>query len=466
MKTVCEIQIVFCSAIVALIILPLMACNIPYQAQGTMAWIDQPLDSAQLPLAPIKIQAHAADSDGIARMEFLVSDILIASVTTGGMRLEEAGIEWIPPEAGNYTINVRAIDTQGNTNARTPASVQITVGGGAPTPAVLPPASGQCPAETLVAPLLLSPADGATVTGEPLLSWSYPDTSCHPYSYAVDISDDALFTDNSQGFGTLDHNETNRQWPLPAGQCYYWRVHAYVPDVEGPFSPAWKFCITVSTAVTSSSPIFTLLQNANCRQGPGTAYDSVGALMQGDSAAIEGRNADNSWFWVKKPSGSGHCWISASTGTASGYWQAVRVVAAPLPSTIAATPMLPATNTPTFSGTDIPTPADFTPPTISNVSINPTIVAKAGCGTPDTLTISAIVTDASDVANVIYEVTGPTPMDAGDGYLLPMGGDFYQATIGPIAGNTGAWTIKIYATDMPQNAAELGPWTFQVICLE
>jgi len=177
-----------------------------------MVWIDRPLDYESVSLAPLILQAHAANSDGIAKIEFLVFGELIASVTKGGARLEEASVEWLPPEEGAYTINVRATDTQGNSNAHALAQVQIMVSGGTPTTAsALMPISGQCAAETLVAPLLLSPADGAAMTGEPVLTWSYPDASCHPYSYGVDVSSDASFTDISLGFGTLDFNENSRQ---------------------------------------------------------------------------------------------------------------------------------------------------------------------------------------------------------------------------------------------------------------
>lgn len=352
----------------------LLGCTLPSGGgAGPLVWIDQPLDGARVPIAPLILQAHAADADGIANIEFLVFDELIASVTSGGTRLEEASVEWLPPYAGTYTINVRALDSQGNTNVRTPASVHITVGDDIPSP--------DLPTST--------PAANPSVTALP-----FPGAS---------------------------------------------------PTV---------------TLTMVSDPLFMLQQNANCRLGPATGYDAVDVLLQGTVVAIQGRNADNTWFWVKKPSGTtGNCWVSSSTGVASGNWQVVQVVVvAPLPSTIAATPMLPATAT--------STPADFTPPRILNVSINPTTVAKAGCGTPDTLAISAIVTDASGIANVTYEVTGPGTMDAGDGYLLPMGGDLYQAAVGPIAGNAGTWIVMIYATDMLQNVAEAGPWTFQVVCID
>ncbi len=427
-----------------LVILILSGCTMPSGGgAGPMVWIDRPLDGKTVPLAPLIFQAHASDDDGITKIEFLVSDSLIGDVSTGGARLEEASIEWTPPAPGVYTLNVRATDTQGNSNARTPASVQITVGGGTPTPAsALTPVSGQCVAETLVAPLLLSPADGAAVTGDPLLTWSYPDASCHPYSYAVDISSDASFSDISLGFGTLDYNETGRQWSLPAGQCYYWRVKAYVPDVEGPPSPAWSFCLTALTTATPSSPTLTLLKNANCRLGPGTAYDSIDALLQGTSVAIEGRNEDNSWFWVRKPSGSGQCWISASVGTASGNWQVVPVIAAP---------PLPVTAT--------SAPQDLTPPEISDLSTNPSIISvQTQCGeTPATMVIRARVTDPGGIARVIARVSG-----VGEFEMSLADGGYYQVILGPF-GEAGTLSIFVQAQDNAGNTATSAPIEVQVV---
>ena len=436
-----------------LMLLILSGCNLPGGAgAGPMVWIDRPLDGESLSLAPLIFQAHAADADGITKIEFLVSDRLIGSLPTGGARLEEASLEWTPPGPGIYLLNARAIDTLGNTNARSLASVQITINGGkptpspalmtTPTPAALTTVPGQCAAWSLVTPLLLSPADGAVVTGEPFLTWSYPDTSCHPYSYTIDISTEASFTDTSLGFGTLDHNETSRQWSLPAGQCYYWRVQAYVPDVKGPPSSAWKFCLTASTTATPSATTLTLLKNANCRLGPGTAYDSVDAFPQGTSVAIKGRNEDSSWFWVLKPSGSSRCWISASVGTASGNWQTVPVIAAP---------PLPATAT--------SEPTDLTPPGISDLSANPTIISvQTQCGdTPPTTLVRALVTDSGDIARVTARVSG-----VGEFNMSPVGNGYYQVKLGPF-GEAGTFSIFVQAHDNAGNTATSAPIEVQVV---
>jgi hypothetical protein len=112
-----------------------------------------------------------------------------------------------------------------------------------------------CRVGELVAPVLLEPADGASLVGErstavPIeayvvhLAWSYPAGTCIPSAFQIDISEDASFTSVPWGFGTLDQRETSRDWQLPAG-CYFWRVAAYSSpdDSNGPFSPVWSFCL-------------------------------------------------------------------------------------------------------------------------------------------------------------------------------------------------------------------------------
>lgn len=425
-----------CTAIFLAALL-LSACIPSSQAQGPRTWIDQPLDGVQVPLAPLTIQAHASDADGVEVIEFYVDDGLVASVPAGGARLGEALIQWVPPAAGVYVISASAVDGQGNIGPK--ASVQVSVGDvavtGIPTAAT---SSSQCAAEALVAPILVSPADGSSVAPAPLLAWSYPDAACHPYSYKIDISEDASFSDIALGFGALDYNETSRSWPLPPGKCYYWRAMAYVPDVTGPASPAWSFCIKSA----ASAPSFTLSQNAHCRLGPGTAYDSVDVLTQGTTVAIEGRNEDSSWFWVLKPSGSSHCWVAASVGTASGEWQTVPIVAAP---------PLP-TEPPTVV-------VDTTPPSITNYSVNPSSIQQGGCGQLSTAIVSATVSDAGGVSRVIARVPG-----FGEIEMTHVGGSVYQASVGPFD-STGDFSIFIFAWDNAENSTQSAPMTVTVVCL-
>ena len=243
---------------VYLFIITLLMSACGSKTGGPQTWLDRPLDNSILPLAAQIIQAHASDITGIAKFEFYVDDALLSSVAGSGDRLSEASVEWTPPGPGNYTIKAMAINNQGSSGPAT--QVHVVVGGTAvPVKDTLTPASALplCAIGDLVAPLLVSPPDGAMVASDPLLSWSYPDTTCHPHSYKIDISEDASFADISWGFGTLDFTETSRTWPLPAGQCYYWRASAYVPDSYGPVSAAWTFCIEATPTASLIPPTIT-----------------------------------------------------------------------------------------------------------------------------------------------------------------------------------------------------------------
>ena len=74
-----------------LLVLILSACGVP--TSGPQAWLDWPLDNAIVPIAPLTIQAHASDSDGISRFKFEVDGSSIANVKVDGSRLGEASIE-------------------------------------------------------------------------------------------------------------------------------------------------------------------------------------------------------------------------------------------------------------------------------------------------------------------------------------------------------------------------------------
>jgi len=453
-----------------LVTLSLAACNLPGSGQGPTTWIDQPLDGAHFPLAPLTIMAHASDANGVATIEFYISESLLAAVPAGGGRLGNASIEWMPPGPGIYIIAAGAVDSQGNTGPR--AVSQITVGTETPTPV---PASPQCALGALVAPVLLSPANGSTVGPEPLLAWSYPDATCQPYSYKIDISEDAAFTDIGWGFGTLDYNETSRQWPLPPGKCYYWRALAYVPDVNGPVSPAWTFCVEGATPTPTPvpdlpmpcQPTVTANVDTNVRAGPAKAYRIVGNVVTGQSANVQGRSESsfgNWWYIQHSGAPGGHGWVWGDNVTAVCIPQNLPVVAAP-PLVITKTPTpLVITKTPTpaplvITDTPTPAPADLTPPDISDLSANPALISVlVPCGaTPATTVIRARVTDPSGIASVVARVSG-----VGEFAMSPVGGGYYQVTLGPF-GEAGTLFIDVQAQDNAGNTATSAWLTVQVV---
>ncbi len=86
----------------------------------------------------------------------------------------------------------------------------------------------------------------------------------------------------------------------------------------------------VQSTPTQCSPIVTANVNANVRSGPGTVYPQVGALLANQSAAVAGKNAEGTWWYINFPAASsGFAWIAGSTVTASCLPPSVAVIAAP-----------------------------------------------------------------------------------------------------------------------------------------
>ncbi len=364
--------------------LSLTACNRPILQPGagsvgnlaeapvsTGVTIVSPADGAQLQVGEfVDIQSQIGDPSGVTAAVLTVNDEplrrdqLVSPVADGDLYQP-----WTPDAPGTYVLQV-ILETGAGGQV---VSNQVTVYVGGKEDEPVEEENGQCAAEELVAPVLISPANGATVEPDPVLEWSYPDTDCHPYAYQIDISEDPSFADLSLGFGTLDHNETSRMWPLPAGRCYHWRASAYVPDENGPPSPAWSFCVEGSTGTPTSTgtpmptatptdtptpddPMATGLQNSNCRKGPDTRYDVQGYLMEGETVPIVGRNNDSSWWVVELQDPLKECWVWGGGVSTSGNMADLVVIKPPPPPTFTPTP----TNTPK-PPTDTPKPPTDTP---------------------------------------------------------------------------------------------------------
>jgi uncharacterized protein YraI len=101
------------------------------------------------------------------------------------------------------------------------------------------------------------------------------------------------------------------------------------------------------TLTTSPDATATFDRNANCRRGPGTFYDTVTSLLEGQEVLIEGRNADSSWWWILLPESTAHCWVSEVAVIVSGPVAGVPIIAAPPTSTSTRTTTPRSTSTPT-----------------------------------------------------------------------------------------------------------------------
>jgi len=112
----------------------------------------------------------------------------------------------------------------------------------------MPAATPICPTEGLLAPVLVSPADGGTVAVvNPSLIWAYPDTSCTPEGYRIDLSIDETFADTSLSGGT---GNPSTEWgpgsDLQNCQVYHWRVAGINDTTLGPFSEAHSFRVDIT----------------------------------------------------------------------------------------------------------------------------------------------------------------------------------------------------------------------------
>jgi hypothetical protein len=116
------------------------ACNPAATPPGPTAWIDQPLDGANLSLAPVEVIAHASSPGGITQLRLSVNGAEAGSVPpeNPGESLALAQFNWTPAGAGNFTLQVSAQSASGVWGE--PAAIVVTIAG-TPTPTPVPPAA-------------------------------------------------------------------------------------------------------------------------------------------------------------------------------------------------------------------------------------------------------------------------------------------------------------------------------------
>jgi hypothetical protein len=83
-----------------------------------------------------------------------------------------------------------------------------------------------------------------------------------------------------------------------------------------------------ATAPSSTGPIFTFTQQANCRKGPNTLYESLGFGQVGEQVPIQGLSDPAGWYYVQLPN-EARCFAAGSTGDVSGSLDGLPVIPAP-----------------------------------------------------------------------------------------------------------------------------------------
>ena len=125
------------------------------------------------------------------------------------------------------------------------------------------------------------------------------------------------------------------------------------------------------SATGGNQPTFTFDKPGNCREGPSTAYEVLTSFLAGMQLPIDGRNADNSWFWLRMQDGD-HCWASASTGTPLGPYAETDVIQPPAP------PVITTEAPPPVEATTEAPPPQQPPPAPGGFSLNELVCSSEG----------------------------------------------------------------------------------------
>jgi uncharacterized protein YraI len=87
-----------------------------------------------------------------------------------------------------------------------------------------------------------------------------------------------------------------------------------------------------STAAPAEEPNITVINEfVNVRKGPGTNYDLLGKLNQGEKAVARGKSADGKWWQISFSSGVG--WVLGEYVRANAAAEKLQLAAAPPPPT-------------------------------------------------------------------------------------------------------------------------------------
>lgn len=71
-------------------------------------------------------------------------------------------------------------------------------------------------------------------------------------------------------------------------------------------------------------------KGVNCRLGPSTDWITISSLLVGQTATIQGRNNDSSWWYVTTVNDPGKpCWVAASVTVTAGNLGFLSVIKAP-----------------------------------------------------------------------------------------------------------------------------------------
>jgi len=149
------------------------SCELPSTPSGPNIWLDVPVDGITVPEGQVlQIEGHASSPDGVSKIEIWINMNLEFEITNPVVvdDLSRFSQVWLPPEPGEYTIQVLALSEDGSISD--PDNARIQVGE--------PVADGQ-PASDQEVP----PQENATNTPTPIITSTPTPTS--PPNVVIDF---------------------------------------------------------------------------------------------------------------------------------------------------------------------------------------------------------------------------------------------------------------------------------------
>lgn len=202
-------------------------------------------------------------------------------------------------------------------------------------------------------------------------------------------------------------------------------------------TPTPEFTATPGFTPTPSVPTVTVSVNTNCRTGPSTQYDNIGALLVGQVGTIVGKNTQTGYWIINNPGKSGTCWLFPGYAIVSGNTAGLPEYSIP--------------PTPTPSPTPTPTSTPTPPAAPSNLTANK---ACAPSGVPGFFNAGGVITwqDNSDneagfniyLGNNSHGSVGPNVTNFPIPPLLVSAGQ--SITMGVEAYNSGGKSAKVEIT--------------------
>jgi hypothetical protein len=116
---------------ILIVLMALMtACGPNSPSSGPQSWFDAPLANSILPMDAVQVTSHAADPGGLSQMELSVNGAVVDTSPSSNTsdNLVTFNQTWTPAGPGNYILQVRAQNNNGDWGGY--ASEQVTVSGG------------------------------------------------------------------------------------------------------------------------------------------------------------------------------------------------------------------------------------------------------------------------------------------------------------------------------------------------